>query len=265
MEEAIAEKPPLLQRAALKMSRLWRAGIDLVTPPRCLTCSANVTEGAALCVPCWQKLAHISPPVCDALGTPFAYDEGEGALSPAAIADPPVWSRGRAAVAFDDASRELVHQLKYGDRQEAGLLMARMMAAAGRELLAECELIIPVPLHRFRLWQRRFNQAAFLALRLSEASGKPCFTDVLLRTQPTRSQVGLDAEARRKNVRRAFLIDTDGRSRIDGKRVLLVDDVRTTGATAAACAETLLKAGASAVDVLSFALVLEPARLHIDA
>ena len=265
MDEAIAEKPPLIQRAYSAAYRMWCEAVDLVTPPKCLSCGQSVAQGAALCVPCWHKLNHISAPVCEALGTPFAFDEGEGALSPAAIADPPRFARGRAAVAFDDASRELVHQLKYRDRQEAGLAMARMMAAAGPQLLADCDVIVPVPLHRFRLWKRRFNQASYLALRLAEHSGKPCQSDVLERQKATRSQVGLDAEARQKNVRRAFAVNPDMQHRIGGKRVLLVDDVRTTGATANACAETLLKGGASAVDVLTFALVLEPTRLHIDA
>jgi ComF family protein len=265
MDEAIAEKPQLIQHARSAAYRIWRGTVDLITPPKCLSCGQGVAQGAALCVPCWHKLNHISAPVCEALGTPFAFDEGEGALSPAAIADPPRFVRGRAAVAFDEASRDLVHQLKYRDRQEAGLAMARMMAAAAPQILADCDVIVPVPLHRFRLWKRRFNQAAFLALRLVEHSGKPCLTDVLERQKATRSQVGLDAEARQKNVRRAFAINPDMQHRIGGKRVLLIDDVRTTGATANACADMLLKGGASAVDVLTFALVLEPTRLHIDA
>lgn len=265
VDEALAEKPCLLQRIRVTMMPIWGAVVDVVTPPKCLSCGADVPQGAALCAPCWQKLQHISPPVCEALGTPFAFDEGEGALSPAAIADPPLWARGRAAVAFEATSRELVHQLKYLDRQEAGLAMARMMAAAAPTLVAECDVIVPVPLHRLRLWKRRFNQAAFLAMRIAKTAGKPCLTDVLLRQKPTRSQVGLDAAARQKNVRRAFVTDAEKLRQIDGKRVLLIDDVRTTGATANACAQVLRESGASSVDVLTFALVLEPARYHIDA
>jgi ComF family protein len=162
-------------------------------------------------------------------------------------------------------SRELVHQLKYKDRQEAGLAMARMMAAAAPQPVQDCDVIVPVPLHRLRLWKRRFNQAAYLAVEIARLAGKPCATDVLERQMATRSQVGLDADARKKNVRRAFAADPEAQYLISGKRVLLVDDVRTTGATANACVEVLLKAGAEAVDVLTFALVLEPARLHIDA
>lgn len=239
--------------------------MDWLTPPRCLACEQLLADDAGLCTACWHALHFLDDPVCEALGTPFDYDPEEAALSPAAIADPPPWNRGRAAVAFDAASRHLVHLLKYQDRQEAGRVMARMMRSAGRKLLDECDVILPVPLHRRRLWQRRFNQAALLSGLLARASGKPWCHDVLLRKAATRSQVGLTAEERHKNVRRAFELPPDKRLQVDGKRVLLVDDVRTTGATLAACAVVLKAAGAAQVDVLSFALVLEPARLHIDA
>jgi ComF family protein len=227
-------------------------------------CRADVTAGQALCPTCWLRLHFIDEPVCQALGTPFEFDQGEGTLSPAAIAEPPPWTRARAAVAFDDASQDLVHQLKYRDTAEAGLAMARMMLGPGRRLIAECEAIIPVPLHRLRLWQRRFNQAAVLAQGIAAASSKPYLHDVLLRPARTRQQVGLTAAEREKNVRKAFAVPFERRPAILGKVVLLIDDVRTTGATAAACALALMEAGATRVDVLTFALVLEPARLHID-
>jgi ComF family protein len=262
-EEPIAEKVDGFQRLRDAGHGLWRQLVDVVTPPLCLACQIPVTSGAALCLDCWQKLQFIDDPVCAVLGIPFAYDEGEGAVSPAAIADPPQWDKARGAVAFDEASGHLVHLLKYQDNAEAGLAIARMMAAAGRQLLAEADVIVPVPLHRRRLWQRRFNQAAFLAQRLSEGSGRPWVHDVLLRVEATTSQVGLDASARRKNVRRAFNVALEKRPWIDGKSVLLIDDVRTTGATANACAAALKKAGAAQVHLLSFALVLEPSRLHI--
>ena len=256
---------PLFQRLQHVGLNAWRKLVDVITPPLCLACQIPVTSGAALCLECWSKLQFIDDPVCAVLGTPFAYDEGEGAVSPAAIADPPVWDQARGVVAFDQAAGHLVHLLKYQDNAEAGLAMARMMAGAGRSLLAEADVIIPVPLHRKRLWQRRFNQAAFLAQRLSEASGTPWVHGVLQRVEATTSQVGLDASQRRKNVRKAFDVAAEKRPAVDGKVVLLVDDVRTTGATANACAATLKKAGAARVLLLSFALVLEPTRLHIDA
>jgi len=244
-------------------ARLWRGVVDLVAPSLCLGSRTGVGEPASLCLACWSGLQHLDEPVCDALGTPFAYDQGEGALSAAALTDPPPWDRARAAVIFDDASARLVHALKYQDRQEAGLLLARMMARAGRRLLAEADLILPVPLHRFRLWQRRFNQSAFLAQRLSQASGKPWRHDILLRVRRTRAQVGLDQAERRRNVKGAFLLRPEGAAAISGKTVLLVDDVRTTGATAEACAGVLKQAGAARVSLLSFALVRAPARPHI--
>ena len=244
-------------------ARLWRGFVDLVTPSLCLGCGKGVSEPASLCLTCWAGLQHLDDPVCDVLGTPFAYDQGEGAVSAAAISDPPVWDRSRAATIFDDNAAKLVHALKYRDRQEAGLLMARMMARAGRRLLAEADVILPVPLHRHRLWQRRFNQSAYLAQQISKLSGKPWRHDILLRARRTRAQVGLDEAERRRNVRGAFLIRPEAMAAIAGKTVLLVDDVRTTGATAEACAETLKKAGAARVSLLSFALVPHPARPHI--
>jgi ComF family protein len=260
MDDQLAEKPKRFQ-----LRKFFAGFRDVLTPPRCLSCRATVLEGASLCTSCWQKFTYLEAPVCDVLGTPFAYDQGQGALSAAALADPPPWDKARAAVVFDDAAKGLVHALKYRDSQEAGLLMARMMARVGRDLLAESDVIIPVPLHWTRLWKRRFNQAAFLAQPLAADGGKNFVTDVLVRNKSTRQQVGLNAEARRKNVRKAFSVPIEKAALISGKTILLVDDVRTTGATVAACAVALKKAGAARVYVLSFALVNEPHRMHIDA
>lgn len=240
-------------------SAVWRGMVDFITPPRCLSCRVEVSEPASLCISCWPLLRQIDNPVCAVMGTPFAYDQGEGAVSAAGLANPPAWDRARAAVAFDEASRVLVHGLKYHDMQEAGLLMARLMARAGRVLLAEADLIVPVPLHRLRLWQRRFNQSGYLAQRL----GRPCRNDILTRIKATRPQVGLDSAERRRNLHGAFRVEAAGQALITGRKILLVDDVLTTGSTASACAKVLKQAGAAHVDVLTFALVLEPARFHI--
>lgn len=244
-------------------ARLWRGVLDLVTPSLCLICAQGVEEPASLCVACWGRLRLIDEPVCDVLGTPFAYDQGEGAVSGPALADPPAWDRARAAVQFGEEAAQLVHALKYRDRPEAGLFMARMMARAGRGLIGQADLMLPVPLHWLRLWQRRFNQSAFLAQRLARLTATPWRPDVLTRPRRTRAQVGLDREARRRNLRNAFTVPAGRRAAVAGKSVLLVDDVRTTGATAEACALALKQAGAVRVSLLTFALVELPARPHI--
>jgi ComF family protein len=264
VDEPIAENTQRFQRVHRLLRLGWHQFVDVLTPPLCLCCQAPVTRGAALCLACWPLLHMLDDPVCDALGTPFAYDEGAGALSAAAIAEPPVWNRARAAVLYDETAKGLVHGFKYRDVMEAGLLMARLMQGAGRRLLAEADVVVPVPLHRWRLWRRRFNQAAFLAQQVAVGADLPWAEDVLLRAKPTASQVGMTAEQRHKNVGRAFVVSPERRFVVDGKRVLLVDDVRTTGATAGACADTLRKAGAAQVDLLTFALVLNPAQLHIE-
>lgn len=245
--------------------RLLRGVVDGIAPPKCILCRTDVTEPAALCFGCWRKLHLIDEPVCNVLGTPFTYWEGDNAVSAAALAVPPVWDRARAAVAFDDASKEVVHALKYADRQEAGLFMAAQMVRAGRVLLAEADIILPVPLHRFRLWRRRFNQAAFLARELAKLSGKPWSATALVRTRYSRSQVGLSAEQRHKNVAKSFEVAAGDIATVAGRKVLLIDDVMTTGATATACTQVLKRAGAQTVDVLTFALVLDPKRPHIAA
>ena len=237
--------------------------LGALTPAHCLICKAAVQEEPCLCVECWQKMRFLEEPACNVLGTGFAYDQGEGALSAAALANPPAWDRSRAAVLFDDHSKEIVHAFKYGDRAEAGLFMARMMARAGRKLVAETDMLVPVPLHWTRLWKRRFNQAGYLAKAIAALAGKPYEPLLLKRLRATPQQVGLDAEARRKNMRKAFGLSAKAAQKIKGRAVLLVDDVRTTGATVSACVEVLKRGGAARVDVLSFALVDAPLRPHI--
>ncbi|MCX7345749.1 MAG: ComF family protein [Alphaproteobacteria bacterium] len=242
--------------------KAWRGLVDFLTPSQCLICHQPAGEAQGLCAACWAGLTHLDEPACNILGTPFTYEQGPTAVSVAALANPPAWDRARAAVAFDDRSRPLVHALKYRDTPQAGHLMARMMCRAGRRLVAEADLILPVPLFRWRLWRRRFNQSAVLAQEIARISGTPWNPMLLVRQRATRSQVGLNVSERRRNVRGAFVLSVDGVGQVKDKTVLLIDDVRTTGATLEACADVLRTAGARQVDVLTFALVLEPARLH---
>ncbi len=203
-------------------------------------------------------MRHIAAPFCPRYGTPFAVDLGVGTLlSARAIADPPAFSRGRAVALYDGVARELVHKLKYGDRLDLAGIMGRMMAASGRDLIAEADCVVPVPLHRWRLWRRRFNQAALLARTVARAEGKPLELRALSRVKATRSQVGLTRAARARNLQGAFKVPDAARPRVAGRKILLVDDVSTTGATGNAAARALLRAGAASVDLLTFALVAE--------
>lgn len=233
------------------------AAIGIVYPPGCIACQAATGDAQALCASCWSGLGFIERPYCERLGTPFAVDLGPGLVSPAAIADPPVFARARAVCSFDGTARELVHRLKYGDRLELALTLGRMMAQAGRELLAEADLIVPIPLHRTRLWSRRFNQSAALARIVARESGVTLAPAALARVKRTRQQVGLTRPQRAENLQGAFRVLPADRPQLEGRRILLVDDVLTTGATANAAARTLLRAGASAVDMLTFARVVQ--------
>jgi len=236
-----------------------RSLADLVLPPQCLACGRLVAGDGGVCPTCWSGLRLIERPYCEKLGTPFAYHLGEGAVSAEAIADPPPFERCRAVAAFDDVAKNLVHGLKYRDRLDLTASMAGWMARAGADLLADADVIVPVPLHPRRLWWRRFNQSASLAGSVAETAGKPLATTALLRIRPTPQQVGLSASERDRNVRGAFKVPENQRPTVAGRRVLVVDDVYTTGATVKAATRALLRAGAAAVDVLVFARVVRSA------
>lgn len=232
------------------------AAIGLVYPPSCASCGAATAQAQGLCPSCWSGLALIDRPYCERLGTPFAVDLGPGLVSPAAIADPPVFARARSVCRFEGTARDLVHRLKYGDRPDLAIMLGRMMAQAGAELLAEADLLVPVPLHRTRLWRRRFNQAAALSQALTRRTGVATAPTALARVKRTRQQVGLTRAQRAENLQGALRVRQSSRSLVEGRRIVLVDDVLTTGSTANAASRALLRAGATAVDVLTFARVV---------
>ncbi|MEJ8570326.1 ComF family protein [Microbaculum marinum] len=231
--------------------------IDLVLPQRCAACGTPGT-GHGLCGACWSGVDFIAAPVCQRLGTPFPYDPGEAVTSPAAIADPPDFGRARAVARYDGPARALVRSLKFQDRMELAGLMAGLMVRSGQELLETCDVVVPIPLHRRRLFGRRFNQAAALAGRIAGLAGCDYQPMAVQRVKSTRHQVGLSAAERRRNVAGAFRVAVEARPLVEGRRVVLVDDVLTTGATANACARACLRAGAAGVDVLVFARVAAP-------
>jgi len=236
------------------------AGIAL--PQLCPACREPV-EGSGLCAACWTKLSFIAPPYCERLGIPFAFEAGPGLLSMEAIADPPAYGRARAAVRYDDVASTLVHALKYGDRLDVAPMMGRWMANAGRLLLAEADALVPVPLHWRRQWVRRFNQSALLAEVMAKVSGRSVAHRALKRIKATPQQVGLDKSARAHNVQGAFRVPAEGKAEAAGRKLVLIDDVLTSGATVDACARALLRGGAASVDVVVFARVVAGSRAPI--
>jgi ComF family protein len=244
---------------------MW-AALDLVggivLPQLCPACREPV-EGIGLCAACWSKLSFITPPYCERLGIPFAFEASPGLLSMEALADPPAYGRARAAVRYDEIASALVHALKFGDRLDVAPMMGRWMANAGRLLIAEADALVPVPLHWRRQWARRYNQSALLAEVIGKARGRPVVHGALKRIKATPQQVGLDKSARARNVQGAFRVPADAKAQVAGRKLLLVDDVLTSGATVDACARGLLRSGAAAVDVLVFARVVAGARAPI--
>ena len=234
-----------------------RAVLDLLLPPHCLTCDAPVDAPGRFCPDCFRQAFFITEPFCARCGVPFEHagQGGRDRLCPACRAHPPPWDRARGALRYDAHSRRVVLPFKHADRTERADALAPLMARAGTLLLREAQVIVPVPLHRRRLIARRYNQAALLARALSRLSGVPSVPDALLRTHPTVPLGELSAAARAEVLKDVFALRPGRTGRIAGRRVLLVDDILTTGATCVACAAALLAAGARAVDVLVAARV----------
>jgi ComF family protein len=242
-----------------RVRRLAAGTLDLVLPPQCLACGAIAEGEAALCAGCFSRLRFLSHPLCDACGYPFELGEGAIAgLCAACLRRAPSFDRARAVFAYDDESRGLVIGFKHADRTHAAPAFARWLARAGAELIRECDIIAPVPLHRWRLFRRRYNQAALLALALARLAAKPCVPGLLHRLRATPSQGGLGRLGRARNVRGAFAVTERARAGLAGRRVLLIDDVLTTGATVEEAARALKAEGAAAVDVLTLARVIRP-------
>jgi ComF family protein len=250
---AVARNP-----AMPAVRRLGRFVLDALLPPLCLGCGVVVDEAGVLCPACWRAVRFLGPPQCAACGVPFEFDPGPDALCGSCAREPPAFARARAAFAYDETSRRLILAFKHGDRTDAAPAFGAWLARTGADLIPDADVIVPVPLHWTRLFWRRYNQAALLAHALSRAAGVPVAPDLLVRTRRTPSQGKLSPLARRRNLAGAFAVRRSTQARMAGRRVLLIDDVLTTGATAAGCAKALLAAGARAVDVLTLARVVRP-------
>lgn len=243
------------QDRAGQIVRLATGLVDALLPPLCLACRAPVDRQGSLCADCWKQVDFLGPPHCACCGLPFSFEMPEGSLCAACVASPPPWRRMRAATRYSDISRRLILGYKHGDQLHMTPALAGWLDRAGADLLDEADLIVPVPLHRWRLLGRRYNQAALLALALGQRRGVTVAADVLVRRRHTRSQGGLRRRQRLTNLAGAIAVPEARRRLLAGQRVLLIDDVVTTGATAAACSRALLAAGAAQVSVLALARV----------
>ncbi|CZT36214.1 ComF family protein [Rhizobium sp. 9140] len=244
---------PFRERLVARLLSVGRGAADLLYPPVCRGCGRFVQRQAAVCPACWASLRLIERPFCEVLGVPFSHDLGRGILSADAIANPPPFTRLRSVAIHTGIARDLVHALKYTDRTDLAPMMAAWMLRAGEGVVEAADAIVPVPLHKYRLWSRRFNQSAELARALAHLSGRPMLATALVRRRRTVRQVGLGATQRQDNVRGAFAVTEAGQSLVFGRHIVLVDDVYTTGATVAAATRALTRAGASEVTVLTFA------------
>jgi len=245
------------------IGRFGASLVDTIYPPRCLACTEATDTPHGLCPTCWKDTDFISSSACRSCGLPLL-----GAASPEDICDacrrhPPAWDRGAAALLYRGSGRRMVLAFKHGDRLDMTRTLAHWMSGRGGDLLAETDLVAPVPLHWRRLLRRRYNQSAELAKMLGAACRKPIGVDLLKRSRWTGSQEGRNRTERLANQAAAFTVSPRHRAGLAGKNVLLIDDVLTTGATLSSCAEALRAAAAARIDILVLARVAFEDSLHI--
>jgi len=244
----------------LDHTRHWgRVVLDALLPPQCLTCDATVEAPGRFCVACFRQIQFVGLPCCTRCAVPLSHaGQAVGALCPHCAEAPPPWGQARAALRYDAQSRKILLPLKHADRTDLVGALATMMLRVGADLLHDADLLVPVPLHPARLRARRYNQAALLAGAIGRRSHVDVALDALVRLRATLPLGELSASQRAAMVEGAFAIRRGAAARVAGQRVVLVDDVLTSGATSTGCTHALLAAGAARVDVLVAARVPDP-------
>lgn len=246
----------------LNAARQLAAGfVDLLMPPLCVACKAPIARAGLYCHDCFAELPLLPDPLCNSCGHPLPIEQAADSQCLSCLREPPPYRHARAAYFYDGPARDTVLALKHG-KEALAPLMAQAMARAAGPLLNENMLVAPVPLHRWRLMDRGFNQALLLARPIAERVGATLVPQLLIRTRATARSVGMSVSARRRNVAGAFAVSPQTQEKLQGAEVLLVDDVLTSGATLEGCTKVLLKAGAQSVDVLVFARVAAATRAH---
>lgn len=248
----------MLDRLANAAARAWSGGLDFVFPPTCPVTDAPVDAPGRIAPEAWGALTFVTAPLCVVCGAPFEFDAGPEATCGACLAKPPAFDRARAPLVYDDASRRMVLQLKHAARTDALGTFAAWMTQAAEEGARAADFITPIPLHPSRLRARRFNQSALLAMAIAGRVERKFDADALERVRATETQGGKSGRGRRRNVAGAFGVRAGQENHVRGARVLLVDDVYTTGATLGAAARALKSAGAARVEAVALARVVRP-------
>ena len=240
-----------------KVRKIAGKAVDFLLPPLCPITGDIVDKIGMISPEFWHELSFINDPYCARCGSPFSFDSGDATCG-ACLDHPPVYNQGRSALAYNDASRDMILKFKHGDQLHAVKAFTPWLLQSGKSLIDEADIIIPVPLHRMRILKRRYNQADIIARDLMRHyPEKTYIPDALLRVRNTQSQGHKKFEERKKNIRNAFEIHPEKSANIDNKNILIIDDVYTTGATLNECAQTLLDGGASTVNVLTVARVVK--------
>lgn len=245
-------------RANESVVSFFRMSIDTVLPPRCPITQEIVDRQGTIAPKAWASLHFLTDPLCMTCGIPLEIDVGRETNCAPCLTEKKYYDKNRGALAYDDSSRSLILGFKHGDQTHAVVSFVPWLLQAGRELIPAADLLLPVPLHRWRLLQRRYNQSGLMAAALGRVTGKKVLHDALVRTRATPTQGHLKAGERARNVKDAFAV-REGAD-VSGKNILLIDDVYTTGSTVSECAKALKEAGASTVNVLTLARVVRAER-----
>jgi ComF family protein len=252
--DVTVEQSPAMHAPSVVARTALRHIVDFALPPRCPGCGSVTAAEHSFCLTCWSELHFLGEPCCSRCGLPFEYDGGGEAECGGCLANPPRYDRMRAAVAYGEISRRVALRLKYAGRPGVAETMARFMLrhmnGAGNTLLA------PVPLHRWRIWKRGYNQAALIASALASRTGAAAELSLLERVKATPPLKGMGPRERALAVRGAFRVADKHKASVRGRSITLIDDVYTSGATANACALALRKAGAAEVNLLCWARVV---------
>lgn len=232
--------------------------VDTVLPPRCVVSGAIVDRQGAISPKVWSQLRFISNPFCGSCGYPFDFEVADKTKCATCLETPPLFDTARAALVYDDISRDMILKFKHGDKTHAVYSFMPWLKRAGADMLGQGDMLIPVPLHRWRLLKRRYNQAAIIAMVLGKQTGVSFESDLLLRKRATVTQGHLSVKDRARNVKNAFAVNPEKAERLYDKHVILIDDVYTSGATINECCKVLRKASVGRIDVLTVARVVRP-------